>query len=246
MKSSESTIQSLRNGFIDALPVTASYIVFAAIFGMLSLQTGLSPWQSIAMSIIVYAGSAQFTALSMLAEQASPWAIIFATFLLNSRHLLMGLSLSPYYQGYSRLQLNSVAFLLTDESYAISLNRLREQPKINVSYVVGVSLSLYLAWIGGTWLGTMAGQWIPDPASLGLGFSFTAMFLALAYYQLGSLVRILTFVACGLVATWLALFLPNGLHLLIAGLLAFVVGFSLPLKQAAQTSEDARQEVEPA
>ncbi|MCK9905608.1 AzlC family ABC transporter permease, partial [Frankia sp. Cpl3] len=215
------------------------------IFGVLSLQTGLSIWQSLGMSFIVYAGSAQFTALSMLAERADLWAIVLATLLLNSRHLLMGLSLSPHYQGFTRWQMNVLAFFLTDEQYAITLNRLRHHPS-HAAYITGVCASLYIGWTGGTLIGTIAGQWIPDPDALGLGFSFTAMFLALAYYQLTSFVRLLTFLCCGAVAVELALVLPNGLHLLAAGLLAFAVGYLLPMRQTAAKKETDVQEVETA
>jgi 4-azaleucine resistance transporter AzlC len=246
MKLSQYSISSIRQGLLDALPISGSYLLFAAIFGTLSLQTGLNSWQSVAMSAFVYTGAAQFTALSMLAEQASIWAIILTTLLLNSRHLLMGLSMAPYYQSFSSLQVNTLAFFLTDEQYAITLNRFRHH-KSDAAYTLAVSLSLYLSWVIGTWMGTVAGRWIPDPASLGLGFSFTAMFLALAYYQLFSVTRILTFIACGAAAVGLALVLPNGLHLLIAGLIAFAVGFFMPVKESEQAAEEiVAKEVETA
>lgn len=246
MNTSQQPYHSMRQGIIDSLPITVSIILFGAIFGMLSLQTGLSAWQSVAMSLIVYAGSAQFTALSMLAEQANPWAIVLATFLLNSRHFLMGLSMSPHYQRFSPLEVYTLAFFLTDEQYAITLNRFRHHQS-EVGYIFGVSLALYVGWCGGTWVGTVAGKWIPDPASLGLGFSFTAMFLALAYYQLFSFVRVLTFLVCGTVAVGLALVLPSGLHLLAAGLLAFAIGYVMPVSEKNRAAGHAAvQEVESA
>jgi 4-azaleucine resistance transporter AzlC len=241
-----SSLSTFRQGIIDSLPITVSIIPFGAIFGLMSIQSGLTLWQSVLMSMTVYAGSAQFTALSMLAEHANLWAIVLATFLLNSRHFLMGLSVAPYYQSFSLAQVNTLAFFLTDEQYAITLNRFRHYPS-DVPYIVGVSLSLYLGWCGGTFIGTAAGQWIPDPESLGLGFSFTAMFLALAYYQLVSYTRIMVFLLSGLVATGLILVLPMGLHLLAAGLLAFAIGYFLPEKVKQPSGEkSALKEVETA
>ncbi|MBO8164956.1 MAG: AzlC family ABC transporter permease [Brevibacillus sp.] len=227
---------------LDALPITVSLVLFGAIFGMLSLQTGLSPWQSVAMSMIVFAGSAQFTALSMLADNAGVWAIILATFLLNSRHFLMGLSMSPYYQRFSTAQINGLAFFLIDEQYAITLNRFRHHQS-DLAYLWSVSLLLYGGWVVGTLIGTLAGRWIPDPAALGLGFSFTAMFVALAYYQLTSLIRIASFLLCGTVAVGLALVLPDGLHLLAAGVVAFLIGYLLP-QADEQTAGPAQQKTE--
>lgn len=249
MNSSQPSTSSWRQGVLDSLPITVSIIMFGAIFGMLSLQAGLTVWQTLAMSLVVYAGSAQFTALSMISEHNSLWAIVLATFLLNSRHLLMGLSISPHYQQFSRAQVNVFAFFLTDEQYAISLNRFRHH-KSDAAYILSVCLSLYLGWFTGTLLGTVAGQWIPDPEALGLGFSFTAMFLALAYYQLTSLLRIMTFVLCGIIAVGMSFFLPSGLHLLIAGIIAFAIGYYMPTreteKKQATSQESVSNEVETA
>lgn len=242
-----SSYSSFKNGLWDALPIMASYVLFGAIYGMMALQAGLNTWESLAMSLFVYSGAAQFSAVSMIAEQASMWAVLITTCLLNTRHLLMGLSISPHYQQFSRKQVDGLAFLLTDEQYAIALNRFRHEQS-RASYIFGVGVSLYLCWIVGTWIGTVAGQWIPDPASLGLGFSFTAMFLALAYYQLVSVARIATFLICGAIAVLFSILLPNGLHLLIAGVVAFLVGYMLPAKDQSgtQAAPQSRQEEETA
>lgn len=217
--------QELKQGIIDSLPIVASFVLFGAIFGMLSLQAGLKSWEAMLMSLLVYAGAAQFTALSMIMEQSQVWSIVLAAFLLNSRHFLMGLSMAPHYAKFDRKFINTSAFFLVDEQYAITLNRFRNHPS-HGSYILAVSISLYASWNLGTWLGVMAGSWIPDPAALGLGFSFTAMFMALAYYQLSSWFRAAVFILCGIVAVALATVLPNGLHLLFAGGVAFAIGYA--------------------
>ncbi|MED4586499.1 AzlC family ABC transporter permease [Brevibacillus choshinensis] len=246
MKWSAQSKASFRRGIWDSLPITASYILVGAIFGMMSGQAGLSPWQSVAMSAFVYSGAAQFSAIAMFADHASMWAIVLTTCMLNTRHLLMGLSISPYYQRFSSAQVNGLAYFLTDEQYAISLNRFRQQPS-EASYIVAVGGSFLASWILGTWLGTVAGQWIPDPASLGLDFSFTAMFVALAFYQLTSFTRTLTFLLCGGLAVIFALLLPNGLHLLVAGLVAFMIGYVWPTKGTEKKENpNSEQKVETA
>lgn len=188
----------------------------------------------------------QFSAIAMFADHASMWAIVLTTCMLNTRHLLMGLSISPYYQRFSSAQVNGLAYFLTDEQYAISLNRFRQHPS-EASYIVAVGGSFLASWILGTWLGTVAGQWIPDPASLGLDFSFTAMFVALAFYQLTSFTRTLTFLLCGGLAVIFALLLPNGLHLLVAGLVAFMIGYVWPTKGTEKKENpNSEQKVETA
>ncbi len=243
MKQPVSRRTEYRQGLLDALPLTISLILFGGIFGMLSIQAGLTSWQSLAMSLIVFAGASQFTAISMIPEHTGIWAIILTTFLLNSRHLIMGLSMAPHYKDFSQKHVNVLAFLFVDEQYALSLNRFR-QHKSDATYALAVGLSLYLSWAFGTWIGTIAGQWLPDPAALGLNFSFTAMFLALAYYQLQSVARIMAFLFCGAIAVWLGMILPNGLHLLAAGIVAFGIGYFLPQKQENTAREaNSTQEV---
>ncbi|MCC0565256.1 AzlC family ABC transporter permease [Brevibacillus borstelensis] len=230
MKNASPSTSSWKEGLIDSLPITASYIIYGAIFGMLAGQAGLTSWESIAMSVLVYSGASQFAGSSLIAEQASVWAIILTTCLLNLRHFLMGLSISPHYQRFSTAQVNGLAFFLTDEQYALTLNRFRHRES-DVPYILSVSVALYTGWCGGTWIGTAAGAWIPDPASLGLGFSFTAMFLALAYYQLSSLLRIFAFLLCGAASVFLSFVVPNGLPVLIAGCLAFAIGYFWPTQE---------------
>lgn len=234
--------QQWKQGILDAVPIGLSFLLFGGIFGMMSLQTGLNVWQSLAMSLIVFAGSAQFTTLSMISEQAGMWTIVLATFLINSRHLLMGLSMSPYYTSFSSRFTTIMSFFLIDEQYAITLNRFRHY-KPTKTYIMGVSFTLYFTWVFGTWLGTIAGRWIPDPETLGLGFSFTAMFLALVYYQFTSLLRIMTFFLCGAIAVGLVFVVPNGLHLLAAGVVAFGIGYAFPAKEKRTEEGQPQQEV---
>lgn len=219
--------QSFRQGVWDALPLMASYILSGVIFGMMALAAGLTTWESVAMSLFVYTGASQYSAIAMITENTDMLAIIITTFLLNTRHFLMALSISPYYQRFSAAQVNVLAFYMTDEQYALTLNRFRHHPP-DVSYIVGVSIALHICWVMGTWLGVVAGQWIPDPEALGLGFSYIAMFIALSYFQLTSVSRILTYLLCGGLAVGVAMILPNGLHLLVAGLVAFLIGYALP------------------
>ena len=231
-----------KKGFLDALPIAFSFILFGGIFGMLAVQTGLSVLESVGMSLIVFAGSAQFTALSLLTDHTGMWTIILVTFFVNSRHLLMGLSMSPYYQPFSKRFSTIMAFFLIDEQYAITMNHFRHH-RATKSYIMAVSLTLYATWVGGTWLGTLTQSFIPDPGKLGLGFSFTALFLSLVYFQFTSLLRIMVFVLCGMAAVLLAFVLPYGLHLLAAGIIAFVIGYFFNKETVKEKSAEQSKEV---
>ena len=214
----------LKQGFIDAIPIGLSLVVFGAIFGVMSIQADLSIWESVVMSLIVFAGSAQFASLSLISEDVYIWTIVLTTFLINSRHLLMGLSMSPYYTSFPKWYTNILAFFLIDEQYAITLHRFKDH-RPHLAYIISVSLTLYITWFIGTVLGGFVGALIPDPGGLGLGFSFTAMFLSLVYFQLSSRLRVFTFIVCGALAVFLVSIIPSGLNLLVAGMIAFLFGY---------------------
>ncbi|MFC3882133.1 AzlC family ABC transporter permease [Bacillus songklensis] len=231
-----------KKGFTDALPIAFSFILFGGIFGMLSVQTGLSVLESVGMSLIVFAGSAQFTAISLLSDHASMWTIILVTFFINSRHLLMGLSMSPYYQPFSNKFSTIMAFFLIDEQYAITMNHFRHH-KATQRYIMAVSFTLYGTWVIGTWLGTLTQSLIPDPEQLGLGFSFTALFLALVYFQFTSPLRIAVFILCGVASVLFSFILPYGLHLLAGGAIAFAIGYFFNNEKVGEQPDEVKEGV---
>lgn len=226
-------------GIMDATPIALSFLLFGGIFGVLSLQVGMTPLHSVAMSFLVHAGSAQFAVLPMLTDGADFWAMVLVTFLMNSRHFLMGMSLAPYYAPLTRNNANVAAFFMSDEQYALTLNHIRRSG-FDKNYVFTVSIFLHVFWALGTFLGTVVGHWLPDPQGLGLEFSFTAMFLALAYDQVGSVSRLSTFLICGGVAILLSLWSANGLHVLGAGLIAFAVGYLRPVSSENAVEKETK------
>ncbi|MEJ8544932.1 AzlC family ABC transporter permease [Brevibacillus borstelensis] len=231
---------SWKQGIRDSVPIGMSFLVFGGIFGMMALQAGMSSGESVLMSFFVHAGSSQFAVLPMLVEGAGFWTMVMVTFFMNSRHLLMAMSLAPYYSRHNRRFADLIAFFLSDEQYAITYNRIR-QAGFDKAYILSVSIFLHLFWALGTWLGSLFGQFLPDPERFGLEFSFTAMFLALTVGLLTSPMRIAVFVGCGAVACLFSLVADSGLHVLGAGLLAFAVGYMRkPAAGSRETEEKER------
>ncbi len=109
-------------GLLATLPLAPGVVAFGLLYGVMARQVGFSPWEAWAMSLIVHAGSAQFTAMGMW-ETAGAVPIILATLTINLRHLLMGASVAPYLRALSspaarqaglddeRLSLSGVAVL---------------------------------------------------------------------------------------------------------------------------------------
>ncbi|GAB6179969.1 AzlC family ABC transporter permease [Desulfotomaculum defluvii] len=173
----------LKDGFKAALPVVFGYFPIGMAFGVLAVQSGMTTLEVFMMSLLVYAGSAQFIAAGLLAAQASFTTIIFTTFLVNSRHLLMTASLAPYMKHLSAKLLSLLGFWVTDETFAVSISTVVKERK-DKGYFFGLLVTAHVAWISSTVLGAVLGNFIPDPQKYGLDFALPAMFIALLILQI--------------------------------------------------------------
>lgn len=166
-----------------ALPVVMGYLPIGFAFGVLAAGVGISPLNSVLMSLIVFAGSAQLMAVGFISQGMNPWAIVAATFIINLRHLLMSASLSPYLRSWSKSQVAAFAFELTDETFGVHSLRF-EQGDTDPGRALRINLVCQLAWVFGTLLGVVAGGLIDDVRPFGLDYALPAMFIALLVLQL--------------------------------------------------------------
>ncbi len=217
--------ESWRQGAMAAWPICLGYLPVGLAFGVLAAKAGLSPASIGAMSVVVFAGSSQFIAVSMLAAGASTAAIVFTTLMVNLRHLLMSSSLAVHLRGAGRLKLSLFAYGVTDESYAINLARF-SRGGWDLDRALALNQTANLAWIVGTVAGGLAGQLIPQHA-LGLDYALNAMFICLLVMQLGNRRKILVAVLAGALAVGLSPFLPGNLHVVVAAMVAATAGVFL-------------------
>lgn len=162
-----------------ALPVVLGYLPVSFAFGVLGNLVGLPAWATVAMSLFVYAGSAQFAALQLVTVAAAPPAIVLTTFVVNLRHLLLAASIAPHLRGFRKRELVAFSFELTDEAFAMhaaEYGRRGQRPK---SEVFAFNLVVHLSWITGTVLGVVASGSVTDVEAFGLDFALPAMFIAL-------------------------------------------------------------------
>lgn len=143
-------------------------------FGVLA-QPVMGTLAPIAMSAVVFAGSAQFGALAVLAAGGGAGAAIAAGALLNMRYLPMGISIAPWTRG-GPLRRALAAQPLIDAGWAMSS---RANGRYDVPFMWGVAAVCYPTWVLGTAVGVFAGESIGDPGRLGLDALFPAFFLAL-------------------------------------------------------------------
>lgn len=209
-----------------ALPIVLGYIPIGFAYGVLADKSGLSPFNTILMSIIVFAGSAQFVAVGLFAAGAGALSVILTTFVVNLRHMLMSAALSPFMAKWKKWQLSLFSFELTDESFALHSARSGE---LNDEKVEAVSLNVtaQISWIGGTILGIFASNLILDIKPLGIDYALAAMFIGLLVGQCGSFVRVITAIAAGLLATGLYLAGFDQFHVIAATVTAATFGLGV-------------------
>jgi 4-azaleucine resistance transporter AzlC len=206
----------VRDGLVASLALVPSVFVYGTVFGGLAVQTGLRPLEVWAMSLLVFAGAAQFVAVPMLAAGASPLAIILTTYVVNMRHYLMAATLAPAFRGFPRAWLALVAHWINDESFAVAVAR-RNPPDPWV--YLGSAAAVAGAFLGGVVVGTQLGGLVADPERWGLDFAFPAVFLALVAVQLRGRTDGLVAVASGALAVAVALVVPGNWHIVVAGVI---------------------------
>lgn len=219
---------TLKEGLNAGWPICLGYLPIGMAFGVLAQKAGLTPLQIGLMSILVFAGSSQFIAVSMLTGGASATAIITTTFIVNLRHMLMSSALAVYLRSAHRGLLALYAYGVTDESFAVNLPRFNAGTW-SLPRALVVNHAANLTWFISTVVGGIGGRFIPEGA-LGIDYALIAMFICLLIYQIRRRIHLLTAVLAGLIAVGLALMMPGNTYIVIASIAAATVGVIIQRK----------------
>jgi len=204
----ETRLAAFGAGACAILPILVGVAPFGVIFGALAIASGIPVWMTASMSAFVFAGSAQFVAVGLIAGGSGVLMIALTTFLVNVRHNLYAATLAPHLGKLPKRWLFPIAYLLTDETYVTVIRTLEAMGDSRVKqwYYMGAAATMYVVWQISTWVGIWAGASVSDPASWGLDFALPATFIVM----LMPLIRSRGVVACVFVAGVLSLVL-NGL-----------------------------------
>src|SRR2546425_6582526 len=173
---------SMRQILLAAAPIAIAVFVFGASFGVLAVAARLPAWSVVLMSVLVFAGSAQFAAIGVIAAGGSVLTAIFAGALLNLRFVATGIAVARSLPR-GRLLRSLLAQLSIDESYAMSVRAgAPGRPDGRTLLVTGACL--YAMWVAGTVIGALLGPVLGDPKRLGLDAAFPAGFVALLWPML--------------------------------------------------------------
>jgi predicted branched-subunit amino acid permease len=165
---------SYRDGMRLALPLLLPTMAIGISFGVIA-QPVIGSTAASVMSVVVFAGSAQVAAVTVLESGGAVVAAVAAGLLLNLRFLPMSFAITPVLKG-SRWRRFAEAQLIVDASFALSADG---AGGFSREVMMGGWVPQAVGWIGGTIIGVLAGGVLPEPATLGLDAIFPAFFLSI-------------------------------------------------------------------
>ncbi|WP_051314769.1 AzlC family ABC transporter permease [Alteribacter aurantiacus] len=211
-----------KKGAMDGLSIAVGYMPVAITFGLIAGATGLTVVEAVLMSMVVFAGAAQYMALSMIALGSGALEIVLATFIVNLRHLLMSASIHEKAEKGSKGERALYAFGMTDEVFAVASTK---PAPIRSFYVIGVAAVAYGSWVGFTGVGYYMGSLLPLILQESMAIALYALFIALLIPSIkkeGKMVIILAGMG-GLFHSLFALFLSTGWSIMFATIIAVLL-----------------------
>ncbi len=181
---SSSSIREFRRGIRDCLPVIIGLLPFALILGVQGAQKGMSVLEMPLMTGLNFAGGSEFAAVGLWADPLPVLLIVGVTFMINTRHILMGAALTPYLKRLPMRQVMPILFFMTDESWAMAMADIQRRralglPLFSIPYYSGICMTLYVIWVSSSTLGAAVGPRLGNVEALGFGMAFPAVFLVL-------------------------------------------------------------------
>lgn len=221
------TRREFLSGVRAELPILVGVVPFGLIFGALAVSAGLPPLLAQGMSSVIFAGSAQFIGAGLMADGAPALVLLATTLFVNLRHLLYSASLAPHV-GHLPLRWRMLlAYLLTDEAYAVTILHYTESdspPAARHWFFLGAGLTLWLGWQISTAAGVLLGAAVPP--SWSLDFALPLTFIGMIVPTLRDRPHVGAALAGGVVAV-LAAAWPYKLGLMAAALIGIAVGVAL-------------------
>lgn len=218
-----SAMGAFLQGVRTLLPLTPGVIPFGLVTGVMAVEMGLSPGTIVGMTVLFFSGSAQMVALQLLDSGVVPMAVVFTALVINLRFIMYSASLAPYLHHLPRRWTWPLAYLLSDQSYALCSFRfsLEAPGRFGHFFYAGTAFGMWLVWQASVLAGVYLGASIPDTWSL--SFAVPLSFLALLVPGLRSAATLGAAVVGGLLAVG-AVKLPYNLGLITASVGGVLAG----------------------
>ena len=216
-------MKTIKKSFVSALPIAFGYIPLGIVCGVLLQKAGLNVVEIFLMSLLVFAGSSQFVAASMIAGGSTGIQIVVATFMINLRHMLYSSSLSLNFKEKKISKLMLISHYITDESYAVNIKSYKEEGwNENLTLFVGVFANIF--WIVGTCMGGLVGEYIAIPVDIA-SFVLTSMFIVLLIFQISTRIDIIMCLVSLAISLIVLNFYQGGFSIVLIALTCASIGY---------------------
>jgi 4-azaleucine resistance transporter AzlC len=218
-----------------ALPILIGVVPFAMISGVGAVNVGLTFFEAMGMSVIVFAGASQLVVFQLMST-GSPWVIMVLTaWVINFRFTMYSATLAPYMQKLSVWQKALLAYMLSDQAFGVSVSHFVTNEKVNHRwFYFGAALTIWVAWQISAFIGALLGALVP--ASWGLDFAFPLSFMALMFAALRDRPTVVAALAGGLIAIF-AKGLPYNIGLVLATSLGITAGYLAEINLPQKASQ---------
>ncbi len=220
---------SRRRLVLDGMGIIATAGGFGLVYGLAARAAGFSAIEAGGMSVIVFAGAAQFAAVGYVLGGFSWLGVVLLTAFLNARHLLYAAALAPYLADRPRPLRALMAHLLTDEAFALSIAHFRRIGRADLwGYWWAAIVTTFIPWNIATLAGATLGGQIPDPSRYGLDVIFPAAMAGLAVGLVTGRRELVAALAGAIVGVAVGLASDPAAGILAGGLIGPLLGLLTP------------------
>lgn len=177
-----------RLGLQDGMSIAIGYAPIALTYGLLAKTAGLSLFETVLMSIIVFAGASQYMALSMFALGTGAIEVIMTTFIVNIRHFLMAASLNEKVEKEVPWKKTIYAFGITDETFSVAATK---AGTVTTGYLFGIISLAYGSWVVFSGIGYGIGASLPQVLQESMTIALYAMFIGLLVPSMKKSVKVI-------------------------------------------------------
>ena len=208
-------------GVIDVSPLMIPVVPFGLIFGVLAIDVGFTPLETMGMSSIIFGGASQIVLLQLFSGGASSLVIVSSVGAVNSRHLLYGAVVSEHLSDLKLIWKIIISYFLIDQAFARSNEYFKKNKDENKYFhLVGGGATCWIIWQSTTFLGIILGAAIPE--KLGLSFAIPLTFLALLINDFRKFINVVVIIVSGLVATLGYNIIPFKAYVIVAALIGLL------------------------
>lgn len=230
-----------RAGARAVAPMLVGVVPFGLVAGASPVTEGLGGAVAVGFSVIVFAGASQLAAIDIMGSGGSVLVAAVAAWTINLRLLLYSASLAPH---LARERLRTrlwIAYLLTDQAYAVCISRwgrvADDDPRRRVPYFMGAALLLWGSWQLSTIAGVLIGATVPD--ALPLEFAVPLVFLGLLAPAITGRPAAVAATVGGVVAVLAAEAGAGNLALMVGALSGIVAGTLAEIRWPFGSTADA-------